>query len=136
MNIFLGSGVCLLIAFATTLTGCAYATREDSQSFAIKHSGKIAKESVHAFSDCMLNGLNPLAGKVLNGRTARQQIRSTLIRIDTMAAAGSIQTTSSDIHLNGDVQFLVNTNVSVALVTMSDETEVFNKCLATFQVLN
>ena len=124
----------LVTALAVTLAGCAYSTRENSTAFAVKQSGQIAKENVNLFSDCMLDGLNPLSGKILNSRTVRQQTRSSFIRIDTMASNGQMHTTSTDIQTNGDVQFLVNTNTSMALVTMSDESEVFSKCLTTYRL--
>lgn len=124
----------LLIALVTTLSGCAYSTREDSAAFAVKHSGKIAKEDVSLFSDCMLDGLNPLGGKMFNPRTVRQQVRSSMIRLDILGAGGTIQTASVDIFKNGNVQFLINTNSSMRLVTYAAETEAFNKCLATFHL--
>lgn len=124
----------LVTAIAVTLAGCAYSTRENSTEFAVKQSGQIAKENVNLFSDCMLDGLNPLSGKILNPRIVRQQTRSTLIRIDTIAGGGQLHATSTDIYANGDVQFLVNTHRSMAWVTMSDESEVFSKCLATYRL--
>lgn len=124
---------CLLIAVVMILSGCASSNRENSTAYAVKHSGKIAKENVYLFSDCMLNGVNALSGKLINSRTARQQIRSSMIRIDIFTDGGIFQTTSADIFMNGDVQFLVNINSNMALVSMSAETSVFNDCLATLK---
>ena len=125
---------CLLIAVTTMLSGCVSSNRENSTAYAVKHSGKIAKENVYLFSDCMLNGFNILSGKFINSRTARQQIRSSMIRIDIFTEGGIFQTTSADIFMNGDVQFLVNINSNMALVSMSAETSVFNNCLDTFKL--
>ena len=119
-----------VIAAITILSGCASSNRENSTAYVVKNSGKIAKENVFLFSDCMLNGVNALSGKLINSRTARQQIRSSMIRIDIFTDGGIFQTTSADIFMNGDVQFLINVNSNMSLVSMSAETSVFNNCLA------
>ena len=107
------------------LTAC-YPTADASNHFPVVSSVEI-KDPI-SFSDCMMDGLNPMQSWEFNRRTVQRFVRDSGIRIDTAAASGFIQLTQTDISNDGIAQIRVARDGRAALTPRTREISVFESC--------
>ncbi len=107
------------------LSSCADApTRLDIEEFKLLQEGKVPKESIQKFTDCLLDGFGNVS--LLMDISVRQQYRSDLCRVETLAG-GSIILASADVYNDGIVQ-LFESSASLFVGTRREK-ETFDECL-------
>ncbi|MCV2864847.1 hypothetical protein OE647_08875 [Defluviimonas sp. WL0075] len=116
------------------LAGCAvagcYPTAESTEKFPVAAAATV--NNVPGFGDCMMDGLNPMEGWMVNRRDVQQETRSDGIRIDTSVAAGNIQLTRTEMFSDGRVQIRIADYLNVALIDRDPEMAVFKNCVSRF----
>jgi hypothetical protein len=115
---------------ALAVQGC-YPTAESTDDFPVV--AKTTVTSVPGFRDCMMDGLNPMEGWVLNRRDVQQEVRSDGVRIDTSVAAGGIQLSRTEIFDDGKAHIRIASYYSVSLIDRSPERDIFDQCAKRYQ---
>lgn len=117
----------LAVLALATVAGC-YPTAETVEKFPI--AATVTLENPERFTDCMMDGLNPMEGWLVNRRDVQQEVRSNGTRIDTSVAAGNIQLSRTEITTDGQATMRIAEYSAVALIDRSPEKNVFDLCAA------
>lgn len=123
------------VVAAVLLSGCSTPTRTDVDQFKLVFSGKINSKDVSLFSECVLEGFDPLQSVGYNPRHIQQLRRGTNSRIDSRVSNNAVLWVSVDINDNGHVELFETTVFQGPILSKQPEYDVFNFCLKKYEKL-
>lgn len=123
----------LLLVAILILSACVAPNRRtDPNAFQSKQAGRIDKNDVPAFTDCVMDGFSQ-SHFIMTNFNVKQQRRTNGYRVETFAGGGSMIMMSADIFDDGRVELFEAD--AAALIDTQGERAAFSECLKKYELL-